>query len=59
MAFAFAPRTRYCDARGPAPQSIQSLIAEDALSDLGRVLETSSTAKSITLSAIGTLLTSS
>ena len=59
IAFALAPSTRYCDARGPAPHSIQSLIVEDDLSDFGRVFETSSTAKSTTLSAIGTLRTSS
>ena len=59
IAFAFAPKTKYCDALGPAPQSIQSLIVDDDLSELGLVFETNSTAKLTTLSAIGTLRTSS
>ena len=37
IAFAFAPKTKYCDALGPAPQSIQSLIVADDLSELGLV----------------------
>ena len=52
-ALAFAPKTRYWDALGPAPHSIHFLANDEDLL-LGRVELTRSTANSTTLYAIGT-----
>ena len=44
---AFAPNTRYCDARGPAPQSTYSLMNGGASPSGGRVIRASVTADRI------------
>ena len=54
-----APRMRYCEARGPAPQRIQSLHKLRCLRGPGRLARTRRTAYSITLSATGTRRTRS
>src|SRR3970282_376255 len=53
----FAPSTRYCDARGPAPHSRYSLAMDDPMAPPGRVLFASPTAYSTTLSGTGTFRT--
>ena len=54
-ALAFAPKTRYCDAQGPAPQSTDIRMKSGARSELGLVEADSFTAYSTTLSETGTL----
>src|SRR5262245_7047977 len=41
---ALAPRAKYCDARGPAPQEMNSLMKAGAAASGGRVIRTSVTA---------------
>ena len=41
---ALAPSTRYCEARGPAPQSTYSFTSAGASASVGRVMRASSTA---------------
>src|SRR5690606_40320065 len=54
----FAPRTRYCDALGPAPHSRYSVAIDEPVAPPGRVLLANPTAYSTTLSGTGTLRTS-
>ena len=58
-AFAFAPKTRYCEALGPAPQSTDLRIKSGASLEFGLVDADRLTAYSTTLSQQGTLLTRS
>mgnify|MGYP007071526665 CR=1 FL=1 len=57
-AFAFAPKTKYWDALGPAPQSICCLMKSGDVWDWGLVAPTSFTTYSTTLSEIGIFLIS-
>jgi hypothetical protein len=59
MARLLAPSTRYCPARGPAPQLTFSLTKSGAPGSPGRVRRASSTAYLTTWSATGTRSTSS